>query len=55
MRHLTLEQLTDILEVMFIEQTIDSGFAIAHHGHIEGQPTIVISAFRDDSAGFVLQ
>lgn len=55
MRHVTLEQLADILEDMVIEQTTDSGFAITHHGHIEGQPTIVISAFRGDSAGFVLQ
>ncbi len=37
MRHVTLEQLTDILEVMIIEQTIDRGFAITYLGHVEGQ------------------
>lgn len=43
MRSITVEQLADILEVMTITQSIDSGFAITHHGHFEGQPTIAIS------------
>lgn len=31
MRSITLEQLADILEVMTVTLTIDSGFAITHH------------------------
>lgn len=53
MRSITLEQLADILEVMTITQSIDSGFAITHHGHVEGQPTIAISTCRGES--FVMQ
>ena len=46
MRHITLEQLADILEVMTVNHSVDNGFAVVHHGHIEGQPTIAVSTFR---------
>jgi hypothetical protein len=29
------------LEVMTIIQSIDSGFAITHHGHVEGDPQLL--------------
>lgn len=54
MRRVTLEQLADILEVMTITQSIDSGFAITHHGHVEGRPTIAISTWRGDGVGYVV-
>lgn len=53
MRSITLEQLADILEVMTITHSIDSGFAITHHGCVEGRPTIAISTCRGE--GFVMQ
>jgi hypothetical protein len=43
MQHVTLEQLCDLLEHMTITQSIISGFAITHHGHIGDVPTIAIS------------
>lgn len=55
MRSITLEQLADILEVMTITHSIDSGFAVTHHGHIEGQPTVAISMCRGDGSGFIVQ
>ncbi|WP_158568036.1 hypothetical protein [Duganella sp. BJB476] len=55
MRSITLEQLADILEVMTITRTIDSGFAITHHGHIGGQPTVAISTCRGDGGAFIVQ
>jgi hypothetical protein len=54
MQQVSLEQLTDLLEVMTITQTIDSGFAITHHGHIEGAPTIIVSTLRG-TGGYILQ
>lgn len=54
MRHVTLEQFTDILEVMTITQSIDSGFSINHHGHVEGRPTIAISTWRGDGVCYVV-
>lgn len=54
MRHITLEHLAEILEVMTIDQTINSGFAITYHGHVEGRPTIVISSWRE-STGYIIQ
>lgn len=55
MRHVTLEQLTDILEVMTIELTIDSGFAVTHHGHVAGQPTIAIATCCGEGGGILVQ
>lgn len=55
MQHVTLEQATDLLEVMTITQTIDSGPAITHHGHIEGRPTIIISTCRGEGACYIIQ
>lgn len=55
MKHVTLEQLTDLLEVMTITQSIDTGAYITHHGHIEGVPTIAISTYRGDGGGFIIQ
>jgi hypothetical protein len=46
MRHVTINTAADLLEVMTITQSIDIGFAITHHGHIEGVPTIIISTDR---------
>lgn len=55
MKQVTLEQLTDLLEVMTITQSIDSGFAITHHGHIEGATTILISTCRGDGDCYIIQ
>lgn len=55
MRHVTLEHLTDILEIMTNTESIDSGFAITHHGHVEGQPTIVISTCRGHGDCYIIQ
>lgn len=55
MRHVTLEQVTEHLEVMTIEQSIESGFAITHHGHIEGVPTIIISTHRGAGDCYIIQ
>lgn len=55
MRQITLEQLTDILEAMTVTESIDCGFAITHHGHIEGQPTIAISTCRGNGDCYVIQ
>jgi len=55
MQQVTLEQAMEHLQVMTITQSIDSGFAIAHHGHIEGVPTIVISTTRGAGDCYVIQ
>lgn len=43
MRQVTNEELAEILEVMTISHSIDSGFAITHFGQIAGQQAIAIS------------
>ena len=55
MQHVTLKQATDLLEVMTIEQSTESGYAIAHHGHIEGVPTIIISTHRGAGDYYIVQ
>lgn len=55
MKYVTLEQLTDLLEVMSITHSIDNGPAITHHGHVAGVPTIAISTCRGDGGGFIIQ
>jgi len=55
MHHVTLEQLCDLLEHMTIAQSVDSGFAITHHGHVEGVPTIVISTFHGTGYCYLIQ
>jgi hypothetical protein len=55
MQHITLEHATDLLEVMTITQSIHSGFAVTHTGHIEGQPTILISTCRGEGDCYVIQ
>jgi hypothetical protein len=55
MKRATLEQATDLLEVMTITQSIDNGPAITHHGHIEGVPTIIISTCRGNGDCYVIQ
>lgn len=55
MRSITLEQLVDILEVMTVTLTIDSGFAITHHGHVEGRPTVAISTCRGTGDCYIMQ
>lgn len=53
--HVTLEQATNLLEVMIITKSINSGFAITHHGHVEGQPTIIISTCRGAGDCYIIQ
>lgn len=55
MKRITLEHATDLLEVMTISQSIDSGFAITHTGHIEGASTILISTCRGDGDCYIIQ
>jgi hypothetical protein len=55
MKHVTLEQLTDLLEIMTITHSIDSGIAITHTGHIESVPTIAISTCRGMGDGYIIQ
>jgi hypothetical protein len=55
MREITLEQATDLLEIMTIEHSIEGGNCVTHHGHIEGQRTIIISTSRGIGACFLLQ
>jgi hypothetical protein len=50
MKQVTLKEAADLLEVITITQSIDSGFAIIHHGHIEGQPTIAVRAAATSSS-----
>lgn len=51
----SLEQYSDLYEVMTITQSIDCGFAVSHHGHIEGAPTILISTCRGNGDCYVIQ
>jgi hypothetical protein len=55
MENVTINQAADLLEVMTITQSIDSGFAITHHGHIEGVPTIIISTYRGAGDCYIIQ
>jgi hypothetical protein len=55
MRSITLEQLADIVELMTITRTVDSGFAITHHGHVEGQPTVAISTCYGTGDCYIIQ
>ena len=55
MQHVTLEQMCDLLKHMIITQSIDSGFAIAHTGHIDGVPTIAISTCRGTGECYIIQ
>lgn len=55
MQYVTLETLCDILEVMTIERSIDTGFAITHFGDVGGQPTIAISTCRGDGDRYIIQ
>ncbi|MYN01549.1 hypothetical protein GTP41_05505 [Pseudoduganella sp. DS3] len=55
MRHITLEQFAEILEVMAIAHSIDSGIAITHVGEVGGRPTIAISTCNGDGDCFVMQ
>lgn len=55
MQQVTLEQFCDQLEQMTIDQSIDSGFAITHVGHIDGIPTIAISTYRGEGDCYILQ
>lgn len=41
-------EMVNIWETMNINQSIDSGFAITHHGDFEGRPLTAISAYRGD-------
>ncbi len=40
---------------MTIAQSIDNGTTITHHGHIEGQPTILISTCRGEGDCYIIQ
>lgn len=55
MQQVTLEQLCELLEHMTIAQSVDSGFAIAHHGHVEGVPTIAISTYYGTGDCYLIQ
>lgn len=55
MEHVTLEQAADLLEIMTVILSIDSGFAITHHGHLEGVATILISTCRGEGESFIIQ
>jgi ADP-heptose:LPS heptosyltransferase len=55
MQHVSLEQLADLLKVISITQSVDSGFAITHIGHIEGVPTVAISNNRSNGDGYIIQ
>jgi hypothetical protein len=55
MKHVTLEQLTDLLEVMTITYSVDNGFAITHIGHIKGVPTIAISTCYNTGDCYLIQ
>ena len=53
MRKITIGELADILEIMNVKQSIDSGFAITHHGDIEGRPIIAISSCRGEGDCYI--
>lgn len=55
MQQVTLEQLGNVLEMITVVQSIDSGFAITHIGHIEGIPTIAISTSRGTGDCYIMQ
>jgi hypothetical protein len=55
MRKITIGELADILEIMNIKQSIDSGFAITHHGGVEGRPIIAISTWRGSGDCYILE
>jgi hypothetical protein len=55
MKQVALEEATDLLELMTITQSIDSGFTITHHGHIEDVPTILISTCRGAGDCYIIQ
>lgn len=54
MKHVSREQFSNLQNQMTVTQSIDSGFAIAHQGHIEGVPTIIISTHRRDGDCYIL-
>jgi hypothetical protein len=51
----TTEELCDLLKDMTITQSTDSGFAITHHGHIAGIPTIAISTCHGIGECYLIQ
>jgi hypothetical protein len=51
----TMEVLCDALEVMVIEQSVDTGFAITHFGRIDGIRTIAISTCHGDGVSYIIQ
>lgn len=55
MKKVTLEEATDLLELMTITKSIESGFAITHYGHIEDVPTILISTCRGAGDCYIIQ
>jgi hypothetical protein len=55
MQHVTLEQLCDLLEHMTVSRSVDSGFAITHHGYVEGVPTIAISTCYGTGDCYLIQ
>jgi len=55
MRIVTIEELCDLLEIMTIEHSHDSGFAITHFGQVAGTPTIAISTCCDEGDCYIIQ
>lgn len=54
MRKITVGEMAEILEIMNIKQSIDSGFAVTHHGDLEGRPIIAISTYRGEGDCYIL-
>jgi hypothetical protein len=55
MRKITIGELADILEIMNIKQSIDSGFALTHLGDLGGRPIITISTYRGNGDCYIVE
>lgn len=54
MRKITLGEMAEILELMNIKQSIDSGFAVTHHGDLQGRRIIAISTCRGEGDCYIV-
>jgi hypothetical protein len=55
MRHVSLEEFCDIFQTMIVTQSVESGFAITHFGHINGVRTVAISTCHEEGDCYILQ
>lgn len=55
MQQVTLQQMVDLSEAMPITQSIDSGFIVTYHGHVEGVPTVAISTCPGMGDCYIIQ